>query len=136
MSSRDFVRLFQTSMLQCIIRHESAEFSTAKVAGQDSPLFLTQFPLVTRQVFQYGCYSHILNTKVCVLRTFSPGVSSVCLPRQSRKTGTALARACEVCVLPHPGPAESGTVTATATATARKTHTLSLECVRTKGHSH
>ena len=39
--------------------HESAESGTAAVAGQDSPLLLTQFQLVRHQVFQQDCcYAH------------------------------------------------------------------------------
>ena len=36
------------------IRHESDESGTATVAGQDSPWFLTEFPLIIHQVFRPG----------------------------------------------------------------------------------
>ena len=57
-----------------------AESGTAMVASQDYPFLLTSFPLVTQQVFQYACYSQMLNKNAC------------------DKIGMALARACEVCV--------------------------------------
>jgi len=51
------------------------------------------------QVFQYDCYSQIVNTNactICVLRKPGQGVKYV-------RTGSVLACACEVCILPNLG---------------------------------
>ena len=64
------------------------------------------------QVFHYDCYSQVLlNKSACVVKRFEetrPGrdVCNQCYVRADTN-GTALARACEVCVLPNLGPAES-----------------------------
>ena len=48
-----------------VVDPESAESGPATNAGQDSPLSLTLFPLIIHQVFQYVCYSQVLNENAC-----------------------------------------------------------------------
>ena len=98
-------------LIWCQIRYESAESGTATVAGQDSLLLLAQFPLVMHRIFQYDCYSQfvlLINAcAVCVLRKL--GLTYITNDASEHiKPSTAIARACEVSILPNLDPAKSG----------------------------